>query len=349
MSAHSRNCVLLRYYVASEIGVKIGDANEGFKPQPKTGKRVKVRRTGTLLAFNRAGTGPDAHERQTESTLNTATASVWREGLMNEIRVTRLYRFPVKSMTPERVSRIELTSDGRIQGDRVLGFRFRNAGGRKDWSWQTKQNYVGLVNTPGLARLTVEYDLNTKYLRISEKGMVIAEGGIEDGADRFVIEEAFSDYVSTLDINPIANHRDRQPACLVGDGEQPLFHDTAAGLVTLHSEESLGALADAIGDETLNGLRFRSNIVVSGVPKPFSEMSWVGKRVYIGQTEFKITKSVNRCLVTHANPITGVRDYDIMNTLVTHFTPERPQFAVMLEAVSGPNTVIEGEVVSVGD
>lgn len=265
---------------------------------------------------------------------------------MPKMQVSSLYRFPVKSMTPGRVNAIELTDAGRIKGDRVLGFRFRSAGDPSDWSWHTKQNFVGLVNTPALARLTVEFDSDSLRLRIAEKGMVIVEGRIADDSDRSTIEQTFSDYVATLDINPLADHPERQPPHLLGDGKQPLFHDTAAGLVTLHSEESLAALADKLDEEALSGLRFRSNIVVSGVGEPFAEMSWVGRRICIGETEFKVIKPVNRCLVTHANPVTGARDHDIMNTLVSHFTPETPQFAVMLQAAAGQNTVTRGEAVS---
>lgn len=264
---------------------------------------------------------------------------------MPEIKVSALYRYPVKSMTPERVKIIDLTADGRIKGDRVLGFRFRNAGDPSDWSWHTKQNFVGLVNTPALARLTVSLEQSSHLLRIFEKDLLITEGQIDNGTDRSLIEQTFTDYIETLQINPLKNHPERQPVALLGDGEQPLFHDTAAGLVTLHSEESVTELGSAMGDEGLNGLRFRSNIVVRGLNQPFGEMNWVGRRICIGDAEFKVLRPVNRCLVTHANPVTGVRDRDVMNTLAKNFTSteRKPQFAVMLQAVSSARRINQGD------
>ena len=242
-----------------------------------------------------------------------------------------------------------MTPDGRVKGDRVLGFRFRNAGAPSDWSWHTKNNFVGLVNTPILARLTVEFDEVSKALRIHADDLLVIDERVDGESARAKIEQEFTDYVLTIDENPLSDHPERQPVVLVGDGTQPLFHDTADGLVTLHSTESLNAVAGSLGETDLDGRRFRSNIIVSGLGEPFGELSWIHKRVLIGNTEFKAIKSVNRCLVTHANPTTGRRDHDVMRTLVSNFTAETPQFAVMLKAVSGDRKIRVGDSLSVID
>jgi uncharacterized protein YcbX len=49
------------------------------------------------------------------------------------MRVTELYRHPVKSFTPERLDQLTVNG-GKIQGDRVLGFRFADQGAPDDWS-----------------------------------------------------------------------------------------------------------------------------------------------------------------------------------------------------------------------
>ena len=43
------------------------------------------------------------------------------------------------------------------------------------------------------------------------------------------------------------------------------YQDSPAGTVTLHSTASLEALRESLGDPELDGLRFRSNIVIDGV------------------------------------------------------------------------------------
>ncbi|MDA0677001.1 MAG: MOSC domain-containing protein, partial [Chloroflexi bacterium] len=121
----------------------------------------------------------------------------------------------------------------------------------------------------------------------------------------------------------------------------------ADGLITLYSTESLAALGAAVGDTELDGRRFRSNIVISGMPTAFNELSWINKSLRIGDMEFVVIKAITRCLVTHANPATGERDRDIMNTLTTQFTGEVPQFAVKLQLISRPGVVRLGNAIEI--
>lgn len=232
-----------------------------------------------------------------------------------------------------------MTGDGRVEGDRVLGFRFRNAGAPGDIEWQNKHNFVGLVNTPGLSQLFVEFDEENRRLSIHADHFLITDGSIDSQECRARIARRLTDYVLTLEENPLEGHPDRQPAVLVGDGRQPVFHDTPEGLLTLYSKESLVALETRLGCSSLDGRRFRANVVISGVEKPFEEISWAGHRICVGSSEFEVVAPVVRCLVTHANPISGQRDFDILNTLTHHFTPEAPLFGVTLKYLSGPRRI----------
>jgi uncharacterized protein YcbX len=42
-------------------------------------------------------------------------------------RIVALYRYPVKGFTPERCEALTALPEGRVVGDRVLGFRFANS------------------------------------------------------------------------------------------------------------------------------------------------------------------------------------------------------------------------------
>ena len=42
-------------------------------------------------------------------------------------KVIALYRYPVKGFTPEPMERITVLPGGRVEGDRVLNFRFADA------------------------------------------------------------------------------------------------------------------------------------------------------------------------------------------------------------------------------
>ena len=66
-------------------------------------------------------------------------------------RVVALYRYPVKGGTPEACDTLTVLAEGRIAGDRALGFRFAGSG-LPDTAWSKKHGYAALVNTPALAR-----------------------------------------------------------------------------------------------------------------------------------------------------------------------------------------------------
>jgi hypothetical protein len=50
---------------------------------------------------------------------------------------------------------------------------------------------------------------------------------------------------------------------------------------------------------------------------------------------FRFESAKVRCLATHANPITGVRDAPVMTTLTRVFGQEQPTFAVGLMPLEG--------------
>lgn len=255
-------------------------------------------------------------------------------------RVVALYRYPVKGFTPEECETLSFLDDGRVAGDRVLGVRFANSAIADD-VWGTKHEFVALVNTPGLARLRMEFDHRELRLRISSRNEVLVDEAL-DVAGRKRIAAALQEYVLRLAENPLSTHPERLPLRVVGDGVTPRFHDDKAGLVTLHSRESLAALAAAAGTPDLSEQRFRSNIAIEGV-EAWEEQSWLGRRIRIGSVDLQVVNPKGRCLATHANPLTGERDLPVMKILLGAFAAERPTFAVAL------TTSRPGGVIHVGD
>lgn len=256
------------------------------------------------------------------------------------MRVAALYRYPVKGFAPEGRETLTVLGDGRIAGDRVLGLRFANAAASDD-EWGTKHEFVALVNTPGLARLEPEFDHENLRLRIAARGERLVDEELDEGG-RGRIAAAIGDYVRRLGENPLSSQAARLPLRLVGDGRMPRYQDDRAGLVTLHSRESLAALASAAQAPELSELRFRSNIAIEGAPA-WSEQDWIGRRLRIGALEFEAAKAKTRCLATHANPLTGERDLPLMKILLRTYAAEKPTFAIAL-ALRG-----EGGSIRVGD
>lgn len=258
-------------------------------------------------------------------------------------RVVSLYRYPVKGFSPEARDALTVLGEGRIAGDRVLGFRFADSAA-PDSSWSRKQESVVLMNTPGLACLAVRFDHAALRLRICRDGAVLADESL-DGNGRKRLCAALEHYVLGLAENPLSGHPERLPLRLVGDGVTPRYQDNVEGQATLHSRESLAAVAAAAGDSALDEVRFRSNIVIEGV-KAWEEHDWVGRRIRIGQVEFDVVRHKTRCLATHANPRTGERDIALMPLLMGHFSQKQPTFAVGMVADGNGGQVRVGDAVS---
>jgi len=247
-------------------------------------------------------------------------------------RVVALFRYPVKGFTPEACEVLTALPDGRAAGDRVLGFRFADSAAA-DAAWSRKGEFVVLMNTPGLARLTLKFDHEALKLRVAIGDVRLVEDALDsDGRAR--IAAAVQQYVLDLPENPLKDHPERLPLRLVGDGRTPRYQDNVAGQITLHSRASLDAVAAVVRDPAFDEARFRSNIVIDGV-RAWTEHDWLGRKIRIGKTVFEVARNKTRCLATHANPVTGERDVPVMATLVGAFRQKEPTFAVGI-MTSGP-------------
>ncbi|PVE96651.1 MOSC N-terminal beta barrel domain-containing protein [Microbacterium sp. TPD7012] len=244
-------------------------------------------------------------------------------------RVVALYRHPIKGLTPESLESLTVQADGRVAGDRVLAFRFADAvtpeddGGLDYWP---KSKGLALQDFPALAALRTSYDDASRRLRIEHDGRVLAEAGIDD-AGRAELVAAVTDFTLSTREGRRLQRPGRLPLALVGDGETSRFQDRARGYVSVHSRGSTLALSDAL-DLPVDDRRFRSNIVIDGVA-PWSELDWEGE-VRIGTVAFRTAGPIVRCLATHANPDTGVRDAKVLTTLTGALAQGEPTLGRLL-------------------
>jgi len=256
--------------------------------------------------------------------------------------VTALFRYPVKGFTPEPMTSITVLPGGRVAGDRVLNFRFADAP-VGDTEWCRKYHGVVLANTPGLARLNVRFDERTRRLSMRVGDKMLVDEALDD-AGRARLVEALTDYVRSLDENPLSGHPERLPLKLVGDGTTARYQDNEEGQVTLHSRASVVSAGAAFGDANHDEQRYRHNIVIDGAGA-WAEQEWTGKTLRVGGVVFETIVPKVRCLATHANPLTGERDVRVMQLLVQKFGQKQPTFGIgMLSAAGGEIRI--GDVVA---
>ena len=244
-------------------------------------------------------------------------------------RVIALFRHPVKGFTAEACDQLTVQADGRIAGDRVLAFRFADAASPEDRDglehWP-KSKGLALQDFPSLAALRLTYDAAALRVRITHGDAVLVEAGLDpDG--RAALESAGTDFVLASSEARRLQRRGRLPLVLVGDGVAARFQDRARGFVTLHSTESAQAIGAALGQE-IDDRRFRSNIVIEGTG-PWAELGWQGE-VRIGDLRFTVAQPLLRCLATHADPDTGIRDAKVMTTLTGAIGQAEPTLGVAL-------------------
>ena len=270
------------------------------------------------------------------------------------MKVAELYRYPVKSLSPERCPELTITDDGKVLGDRAFAFRFASVNPDDPTQWLPKTNYASLQHIPELATLQSAYDPESGTLTVSDpsSGMSIT-GNPRIPVDRAAFSEMLSEWhTGTESYARAGGSRKPSGFVLVGDGtrETHQYHDTKEGRTTLHSQSSVQELAKALELESLSGARFRSNIVIEGC-EAWKEFGWSNRRIQIGDdVVMKVLKPVKRCLATHADPETGVRDLDILNTLTRIVGQEVPQFAVsMTTTSSGGGNIRVGDVVRILD
>ncbi len=201
-------------------------------------------------------------------------------------RVVGLWRYPVKSMAAEALSKVDVSWHG-LQGDRRWAF-IRNNSVRNAFPWFT---------------LRQRNDM-TKYVPS------FADPSKAD-TSKTVVQTPSGDM---LDIDDPALGLSLCPegAQVIKQG-RGVFDTFPLSLITT---QTIARLSEMVGEE-LDVLRFRPNILVEADDDvPFLEDSWVGQVLRIGALRMRIDQRDSRCVVITIDPATGGRNPEILRTVI---------------------------------
>ncbi|WP_363347303.1 MOSC domain-containing protein [Methylocystis echinoides] len=221
------------------------------------------------------------------------------------MRLARLYRYPVKGLSPEPLPSADLPTGGYFPCDRL--FALENGPSGFDPTapaHQPKIKFLMLMRQGALAGLATRYDEASGVLTIEQDGRDVARGDLRRPEGRAVIEAFLTDYLGA-DI--------RGPVKLLEAPEGFRFTDSASGFVSLINLSSVAAIEAAQG-APVDPLRFRGNLYVEGA-EPWAEAEWPGRRLQIGGVTLAVLKMTDRCAATGVEPGTGRRDMDLVQTL----------------------------------
>ncbi|WP_238163003.1 MOSC domain-containing protein [Kribbella capetownensis] len=135
-----------------------------------------------------------------------------------------------------------------------------------------------------------------------------------------------------------------EPGLRLVHGDAAALWDVADAELSVINLATIRALEQLTGT-TLDIRRFRANVYVDGLPA-FAELSWVGRRIRLGDCEVEVIRPIARCRATSANPGTGERDLEFPSLLTR--TIGLPHLGVYAR-LAGPARLHVGSTVVVGD
>jgi uncharacterized protein YcbX len=199
-------------------------------------------------------------------------------------RVAALWRYPVKSMAPEAIERVEVGWHG-IAGDRRWAF-VRPDQERNGFPWLT------LREAPQLARY------QPRLVDPARPDATAVRVRTPAGAELDVADPAL--------------------AAELADGVRVIKLDRGAFdtlPLALLSRQTLAGLGALVGRE-LAVQRFRPNLLIDGGDgAAYPEDAWVGATLQIGALRTRVDKRDQRCVVVNLDPATGARDPAVLTTI----------------------------------
>ena len=220
-------------------------------------------------------------------------------------KIESLYRYPVKGLSPEPVTRATLKAGDYFPGDRL--FAVENGPSGFDPAapqHQSKIKFLMLMHNERLATLRTRYEDATGTLTIEQDGRSAVRADLATKEGRLAVEAFFRRFMPTELRGP--------PKLLQAEGHS--FSNVPARVVSVINLASVAAIGTAIG-APVHPLRFRANLYVEGWPA-WHEFDLLEREIAIGDARLKVTKRTLRCPATEVDPDTGVRDLAIPTTLM---------------------------------
>lgn len=215
-------------------------------------------------------------------------------------KLSAIYRYPVKGLSPQRLDRVNLTAGETLPFDRA--WAIENGPGRFDEhapKYLPKISFLMLMRNERLATLETEFEEEEQVLTVRRAGRQVARGQLGSALGRRMLEQFFAAYMKDA----------LRGAPRIVSAEGHSFSDVSAKCVHIVNLATIAELERAAGRE-VDPLRFRANLYIDGLPA-WSEFNWIGKAIHIGNVRFKVFDRTTRCDATNVDPKTGARDMAI--------------------------------------
>jgi uncharacterized protein YcbX len=237
-------------------------------------------------------------------------------------RVSALYRYPVKGLTPEPLQRVALTAGQTLPHDRA--WAIENGAGRFDPAAPRhlpKINFLMLMRDERLATLEARLNDATGTLTIQRDGTQVARGQLTTPLGRQLIEQFVAAYMKS----------ELRGAPKIVHAAGHSFSDVAAKCLHIVNLASVREIERVCG-RPVDPLRFRANLYLDGVA-PWAELGWLDKELGIGPARLAAFARTQRCEATSVDPATGARDMAVPAHLMR--TWGHQDFGIYAKVVAG--------------
>ncbi|MCA6115866.1 MOSC domain-containing protein [Bradyrhizobium sp. WSM 1738] len=247
-------------------------------------------------------------------------------------KIAEIYRYPVKGLTPEQLTRAELKPGQTLLADRRYAIENGPSGfDPAEPKWLAKPHFLMLMRDEWLAGLRTHFDDASHLLTIRRNGEIAAQGNLATPEGRAAIENFFA--------TAFAGQIKGPPKVLESPGHS--FSDVARKVVSIINLASVRAIEDIVG-APVHPLRFRGNLYVEGWPA-WHEFDLLDQTLAIGDVRLRIVKRIVRCAAVNVDPDTAQRDLAIPQALQRQLG--HGDCGIYAEVITG-GTIATGDVIA---
>ncbi|RED14374.1 MOSC domain-containing protein [Pontivivens insulae] len=242
------------------------------------------------------------------------------------ITVSNLWRYPVKGVGTEPLGSVVLREGQCLPGDRA--FAIAQDGATTNGEWAPCMNFVRGAKAGTL--MAIEAQSAGESLTFTHPDRPALT--VQLPADG----QALIDWIA-----PLYPENRPAPVRVVTATEQGMT-DAPFPSISILSNTSRTILSQRAG-RPLDQRRFRGNIWLDGMD-PWQEWEWIGKNLRIGGAVLEVRERNTRCRATHADPMTGKDDVNVLSVLEQGW--DHRDFGVYAVCVQGGEIAV-GDVVTV--
>ncbi len=245
------------------------------------------------------------------------------------MRVERVYRYPVKGLTPEALDEAAVEEGGCLPWDRAFALAQGDAPFDPERpEWLSKSHFMCLMKNAAIAALRSSFN--------PARGTLVIRAPDGSGVEANALTEAGRARIGAWLAAFLGEEARGQPHFHHIPGHS--FCDQPRKVVSLINLASLADFQARVGVPR-EKRRFRANVYFSSTA-PWAELEWVGETISLGGARLRVVKPISRCPATEVNPTTALRDADPVAEL-------RALYGHINLGVHAE--VIEGGMIAVGD